>query len=270
MFCLIFCFLFSQTVYAGGWGFHLISTELALHLLPSGALKTQLSKQKTPLLNGSIYPDGGYMNGNDQVAEWTHEKFPSNALEMLEMGSCKKFNSNDCQQEMAFVFGVVAHIMGDCNFDRYFLKGLAQAEFKNDMGAAQRFADLKFDTVIIKGYNHDKKIPAFYQPFDLAYEIYQEQGFELSRKDLSEMQVYQRVLYTALTSYSTHSAQRISKLSPWGTSHYKKGRGGVEETAQRIANLWLKAWKVIEESGEEKLPRFVVSGRWPNKEIDSY
>ena len=268
MYRLLLCILLSQNLNAGGWGFHLISTERALQLLPAGALKSLLLQNKISLLNGSIYPDGGYMNGKEALAEWTHEKFPSEAMGKLEQTSCKNFSSHQCQQELTFVMGVAAHIMGDCNFDRYFLKELAKAEFNNDMDAAQKFSDLRFDTVIIKGYGRDNKVPPFYQAYDLAFAVYQEQGFRINKKDLSEMQTYQRVLYTALTSYATHSAERISKLSPWGTANYKNSRGGVEETAQRIAKLWQEAWKIVVRTNGKKLPRFLVYGGWPNKEIE--
>ena len=269
MYRLLVLTLLSSSLFAGGWGFHLISTKKALESLPEGQFKNILKKNKRALLNGSLFPDGGYVFNYGHLAEWTHhDGFLNSALKKLEKGVCQNFSDEKCQQELTFVFGVVAHIVEDYNFDRYFLRGLADAEFNGNLGAAQHFSDLKFDTVVIKAYGLDKWMPSFYQPKDLVYEIYQEQGYDIEKKDISEMQTYQRVLYSALISYSTHSAERISKLSPWGTSHFKLGKGGVEDTAKKISKLWLKTWEFIKKENQKKLPQFKTWGRWPDNEIE--
>lgn len=259
--------LLSTRLIAGGWGFHLISTEKALETLPQGPLRALLTKELTPLLNGSIYPDGGYVYGQRELAEWTHKYFLNPAFSKLEKQNCKNFRDLKCQKKLAFLFGIIAHIMGDCNFDRYFLRGLAKAEFDGDLDKAQNFSDLKFDTVVIKGYGLDTWVPKFYQPKEFVCKIYQENNFHVTQKDLSEMQSYQRVLYTALTSYATHSGERISHQSPWGTANFKEGVGGVEDTAKKIAEIWQKSWAIIEKSKSKTLPRFVVQGKWPDLEI---
>lgn len=96
--------------------------------------------------------------------------------------------------------------------------------------------------------------------------IYQEKGFRVKAEDLLQMQVYQRVLYTALTVYSPHSAHRIALESPWATKNFTSGSGGVEETAEEIKKIWLS----FEEKNKKSplLPRFKKTGGWPDQTFE--
>ena len=169
---------------AGGWAFHLKSTEEAVKRLPDGKLKDLLERQITPVLNGSKYPDGGYTIGEYDAAYWLHSAdFLNAAFEDLEQGVCQNFDAVQCQRRVAFLFGCIAHEMGDVNFDRYFLTNVAEADFSGNVSKAQEFTDKRFDTVIIKHFKMENWIPSLYNPIDFIHRVFIKKDRSMKKKN---------------------------------------------------------------------------------------
>ena len=266
------CFLFCLPVpiFAGGWAFHMITAKKAISSLPPGELKDILSVYETPVLNGAKYPDIGFSVSETEVSYWLHTaEFMNYLLSSLEEGTCQNFDTQDCRKKLAFVFGCVAHEMGDVNFDKNFLQGVAKADFSGNLSQAQEYTDKRFDTVFIKSYQMHHWLPPFYQPIDLVLGAFQKADIPMQRKSLIAMHSMQALQYSVLIFYAQYAADRIAERSVWAKENHKTGPGGVEDTARAIADLWVRAWEVIESSNKKKLPRFRTWNHgWPNTFID--
>ena len=82
------------------------------------------------------------------------------------------------------------------------------------------------------------------------------------------MQLMQILQYSVLTSYSKYASDRIAQVSPQATKTFATGAGGVEDTADKIANLWMEAWALIKASDYQNMPQFKSSGHWPYNHIE--
>lgn len=267
--CFLLCLFYASPIWSGGWAFHLKSTQKAVDVLPAGELKNLLYEHMTPLLNGAKYPDGGHSLGEYETSHWLHSsEFFNLFIDDIEKFDCKVFNSKECQKKLVFILGCVAHEMGDDNFDRHFLTSVAEADFNGNFSKAQQFTDKRFDTVIIKRYDMFKWVPKIYHPLENVYRAFTKADITVSRKDLRLMQLMQRLQYAVLTSYAENAGERIARISSHATNNFVSGPGGINDTADKIARLWLEAWDVIETSKNMKLPRFRTWGHWPYNNIE--
>ena len=110
---------------------HTWITLKAIELLPKGPLKTLLERPdlRPMLLNGTIFPDGGYAASDDygEIAHW--EPFLVAYLQRLQASG--DVDAAGLSPEVAFVFGVASHQMADQVYDAMFM---AEAKVKDAAG----------------------------------------------------------------------------------------------------------------------------------------
>lgn len=110
---------------------HTWITLKAIELLPKGPLKTLLERSdlRPMLLNGTIFPDGGYAASDDygEIAHW--EPFLVAYLQRLQASG--DVDAAGLSPEVAFVFGVASHQMADQVYDAMFM---AEAKVKDAAG----------------------------------------------------------------------------------------------------------------------------------------
>src|SRR5262245_21782854 len=103
---------------------HTWVTMRGVELLPDGELKKLLSSPDLEpiLVNGSIFPDGGYavQDGFGEIAHW--EPFVSAYLAWLRDEIGPPYDRPEARRYVAFLFGVASHGMGDQIFDSMYMK----------------------------------------------------------------------------------------------------------------------------------------------------
>ena len=133
-----------RSVWANGNNTHIWISLRAVEHLPPGALKDLLADPdyETMLLNGTMFPDGGYVVGDDygEMAHWEdlHDAYREWIME--EFG--KPYDSGQAASHTAFLFGLVSHGMADQVYDSQFM---AIAKVRDADGWADGLLD-GFDT----------------------------------------------------------------------------------------------------------------------------
>ncbi|HCP47117.1 MAG TPA: hypothetical protein DIU15_13820, partial [Deltaproteobacteria bacterium] len=110
--------------HANGQTTHLWITEDALERLPDGDLATLLRQPdlRDPLLNGTMFPDGGYAVGDDygEIAHW--EPFQQAYLRWIRSNFEPPFDGGESAAHVAFLMGLASHGMADEVFDSLFME----------------------------------------------------------------------------------------------------------------------------------------------------
>ncbi len=109
---------------ANGNNTHVWISEEAITHLPDGDLKTLLSRpeNRQMLLNGTFFPDGGSVIGDDygEMAHW--EPFVNAYKDWIVRTFPKPLTRGEAAQHVAFLMGVASHGMADQVFDSMFMK----------------------------------------------------------------------------------------------------------------------------------------------------
>ena len=108
--------LLASLASANGLTSHQWITLQAIEQLPEGDLKTFVSRDdmRRYLLNGALFPDGGYAIGDDygEMAHW--EPFQVHFLDWI--------RESGGDEDKAFLLGLCSHGMGDQTFDSMFME----------------------------------------------------------------------------------------------------------------------------------------------------
>jgi len=107
---------------ANGNDSHLWITKTARSQLPDGTLKRLLSDpaHERALWNGSIFPDGGYVVGNDygEMAHW--EPFVEAYVQWIRARWLPPYDG-EAARHIAFLMGVASHVLADQTYDSMFM-----------------------------------------------------------------------------------------------------------------------------------------------------
>ena len=107
---------------ANGQTTHIWITEAALSALPDGELKELLARPelRDPLINGAMFPDGGYAVGDDygELAHW--EPFQQSYLQWIRDTYAAPYTEGEAADHVAFFMGMASHGMADEVFDSLF------------------------------------------------------------------------------------------------------------------------------------------------------
>lgn len=110
--------------FANGDNSHLWITAQAIEHLPEGRLKDLLREPELQeiVLNGAIFPDGGYVLDDDygEMAHW--EPFIEAYRSWIVSEFGKPFTKGDAARHAAFWLGIASHDMADWVFDSQFME----------------------------------------------------------------------------------------------------------------------------------------------------
>jgi len=109
---------------ANGQTTHVWITEQALLDLEEGELATLLRSpaMRDPLLNGAMFPDGGYAvnDGYGEIAHW--EPFQQAYLQWIRETFSPPWDQGEAAEHVAFLMGLGSHGMADEVFDSLFME----------------------------------------------------------------------------------------------------------------------------------------------------
>ena len=230
---------------ANGQSTHIWITLHALEHLPEGELKDLLTDPALEpiLINGAMFPDGGYPLGDDyaEIAHW--EPFQNRYRDWIRTQYGAPW-TDEGEQHVAFLMGMASHGMADQTFDALFYERGLQHDHASDFGTNS------FDTstdVVWMSMVGPMEYPQDWVPYDTFVQLYAEVGHSVSADTLATGQNLLRVavLWVGNTSQIPDEVDRYAAQFPWMNSHLDDPEvsGNPPCEGRVLAEYWQSVWR---------------------------
>ena len=247
----------ASTAWASGITLHLFMADLAVEYLPPSALKDLLQKNQNAYRSGSIFADSGYA-ANHAYGEFSHWHDFLNQYQQTLIERCPDPGATEnCAKVWAHFFGTVAHALSDNNFDRYFVPQVAAHDFN---GNIDKFTDTGYDFLAILDHQRGYCMLRANHPLEVLLEVFDRQGLAVSVQDLQRGIRKQRLVLLAEPLGSPFAYLYYKARMPWGSRNYLNARGGIRDTAARLASAWSHILAGLEAC---RPTVFASQGGWP-------
>lgn len=260
--CVLLGGFLASPLWASGMTLHIWMAEMAANeFVQIPELRSFLLEQDKAYQSGSIFPDSGYAIEHP-FGEYSHWEDFLNSYYQEIKSRCPKLDSPDCRQAFAHMLGVLAHDIGDVNFDRYFVTEVARQDQGNDTGKAQSFTDPGCDLLAILEHKRAFRFPEFTIPHSFILSAF-ERGGEVTAtpEDIYAGAAIQKLALVGEPLGSPFAYFYYKSKMPWGSKNYLTARGGVVDTARRIAFAWQLAW-IFFHSDDGSGDLFQALGGW--------
>lgn len=240
---------------ANGGNSHTWITFHAIEHLPDGELKRLLSRPeiRTMLVNGAVFPDGGYVVDDDygEMSHW--EPFVEAYIRWIRDSQDHPYTRGEASEHVAFLMGLASHGMADQVFDSTFMDA---ARIYDAAGWSEELLD-SFDTatdvllVADTGVNYLDTLP--WVPADDLSALYLDAfGYEVSANVLDSTQ---ELLHRFVLNYAVSSAadpadvQRYTDQYPWAAEHLMEAAevGSPPCEGEVVADYFLALWDRLHE-----------------------
>ncbi len=232
----------SASAFANGLTSHQWITLEAVEQLPAGELRDLLSRPdlRAALLNGALFPDGGYAVGDDygEMAHW--EPFQMRFLAWIR-------DSGGDDADKAFLFGLASHGMGDQTFDSMFME--RSRVYDAAFGWATGDSMDEATDVALVAAEGPGEVPEVWFP-DVIPELMAEEGHEVSAETMtqgSQLAGFAIAAVGVLGERQDAVASYAEKF-PWANSHIvdPETRCSPVCEAKIVAAYWPSIWDRLE------------------------
>ncbi|WP_176736617.1 zinc dependent phospholipase C family protein [Oligoflexus tunisiensis] len=253
----------SSSLFASGMTLHIWMAEKAANeYVHIPELRAFLQEQSAAYKNGSIFPDSGYAAGH-AFGEYSHWDHFLNSYYAVIDERCPDLSSGACRKAFAHMLGSLAHSIGDVNFDRHFVTAEAHHDHGGDIGTAQSYTDPGCDFLAILEHKRGFKIPDLNLPTAELLAAFDRGGqVSVTAEDMNKGAAIQKLALVGEPLGSPFTYLYYKAKMPWGSKNYVHARGGVNDTARRIAHAWELVW-VRYHRGESPEGLFDSVGGWP-------
>ncbi len=241
---------FCRPAFANGDNSHLWITSEAIAELPEGSLKDMLGDPELLeiVLNGSIFPDGGYVieDGYGEMAHW--EPFIEAYRAWIANHFDKPYTDGEAARHVAFLLGIAAHDMADWVFDSQFME---MARVYDSEGWADGLID-GFDTatdVLLVADTGVALQPESWVPADELSQLYVDAfGYEV---DAATLWTGQDMLHRIVLSYPRETGlnepdkvQDYREQYPWAAANHLDPLvpGSPPTEALVVTAYWQSMW----------------------------
>ena len=215
--------------------------DLALHAL--------LEAHTEQVRAGASFPDVGYVGSNTYGEEAHWQRFVDNYLNRIAARSdCGDITAPDgpCADEIAHVFGVAAHGMGDEVWDWLFEpNGPDREEYWTDPSvptANDGGAETQLDLVAIGRYGVPRPVtPALPDP-SMLLGAFADSGLSGITASQFDLVPGLPVLWDVESSWSNAHLADVEAAMPWMSANLVTAPGGVDFAAVAIAGYWSSLW----------------------------
>jgi hypothetical protein len=245
---------------ANGGNTHAWISLHAVEHLPPGRLKDMLSRPElqSALINGSVFPDGGYVIKDDygEMAHW--EPFVEAYIEWMREEVPHPFDHGAAAEYSAFLFGLASHGMADQVFDSSFVE---RARIEDAAGWSDDLLtshDTATDVMLVAATGVSFVDTPTYVPSAEIAAIYRDRlGYEI---DPGALDSAQNLLHRVVLVYGVSTAQdpvKVAELEaqyPWTAAHLMEDRavGAPPCEGEVVAAYWLALWDRMHDiSGEQ-------------------
>lgn len=229
---------------ANGQTTHTWITLHALDYLPEGELKEFLTREdlQQALLNGAMFPDGGYPQ-HDDYGEMAHWEPFQNRYRAWIVGQEQAPYSDTMAEHVAFLMGMASHGMADQVYDSLYMERAKQNDSASDWGAHSMDEATDVAYAAIFG---PMPTPEDWVPYDQFLQLYTEAGHPVSYDLLSNGQKLLRVAigYVGLASQNPDTVANYADWFPWACGHQDDplALGDPDWESQVIAHYWQDLW----------------------------
>ena len=246
----MFFLIFSSWALANGLTTHSWITTEAISLLPNGDLKDLLADPSLERYwrNGTIFPDGGYPQGDNygEMAHW--EPFQMAYLDWIKTHYQPPW-TDEASQHIAFLLGMNSHGMADQSFDSMYMSRAwvydASADWSLSMDTAT--------DVIFSSLTGPQTVPDAWIPDSAFIPIFESQGHIV---DLNTLENGQDLVRTAVTWVGTAGqtdelVDLYTPQFPWANSNLLSETisGAPPVEAQIVAEYWQVIWDRLHQEG---------------------
>ncbi len=237
-------------VLANGQTTHVWITRHALEHLPQGELRTFLqdAELETPLINGAMFPDGGYAVGHDygEHAHWF--EFQSHYRDWIIENYASDPWSDEGAWHVAFLLGMASHGMADQSFDAMYFSW--SATYDAAFGWAEGVSFDEASDVIWAALTGPQDPPPQEIPGELFVQLYEDLGVEVDLDTMEEGQILLGVALdlVGLLSQNPEVVQDYQEKFPWGGAHLLDGYPGSPPCeGEIVAGYWQEWWDQLHE-----------------------
>ncbi len=222
-----------------------VSLEAIQHL-PEGPIADLLAdpELRNILVNGTMFPDGGYAVGDDygEMAHW--EPLQQAYLAWIRDRYAGEYSGREAQEHVAFLLGLASHGMSDEVFDSLFYERSRAYDPGHDEEVTS--LDTASDVTFARDVGGIPQ-PTSWAPFDELAAIYGDDlGYAVSADTLRSGQGF---LYTALayTEWARTSEERLATFTaefPWAAERMNDATvpGSPPRQAPVVAAYWQDLW----------------------------
>jgi hypothetical protein len=250
---------------ANGCNTHSWISLHALEHLPDGDLKEMLSRPelRAALINGSVFPDGGYVVDDEygEIAHW--EPFVQAYIEWMREDVPHPFNVGDAAEYTAFLMGLASHGMADQVFDSSFVENariLDAANWSEDLFSSH---DTATDVMLVAATGVNFLDTLVWVPTAEIEAIYRDRlGYTVAPGVLDNAQelMHRLVLnYGVSQAMNPDRVQAFNDQYPWTAEHLMGDHeiGAPPCEGEVVASYWLALWdRLHDESGPQN---FVIA-----------
>jgi MYXO-CTERM domain-containing protein len=231
--------------YANGQTTHVWITREALHYLEDGDLRDLLTRDdlKAALLNGAMFPDGGYAvdHGYGEHAHWF--EFQSRYRDWIIDSFEPEPWSDEAAWHVAFLMGMVSHGMADQAFDAMYFDW--SRTYDAEFGWAEGVSFDEASDVIWAALTSPQEVPPREIPGTLFVSLYQDHGVTVSEETMQDGQTLLgfAIEIVGLLSENPDTVLAYQQDFPWGGAHLLQDLPGSPSCeAQLVAGLWQEWW----------------------------
>lgn len=247
---------------ANGGNTHIWISLHAIDHLPEGRLKQMLSRPelRATLINGSVFPDGGYVIKDDfgEMAHW--EPFVQAYIEWMRDDVPHPFDHGDAAKYATFLFGLASHGMADQVFDSSFVE---TARIEDAAGWSDELLtshDTATDVMLVAATGIDYFDTPRWVPATELSTLYRDRlAYEI---DPASLDSAQELLFRIAINYGGSAAANPTTLAdlnaqyPWTAAHLLEENevGAPPCEGEVIASYWMALWDRLHGvSGDENV-----------------
>lgn len=237
--------LLAAAAFANGQTTHLLITEEAIAHVPDGELRELLDRPelRVMLLNGTMFPDGGYAVDDDygEMAHW--EPFQDRYLAYVRDTFGPPPYDGEAAEHVAFLLGLASHGMADQTFDAMYM---ARSRVYD---ASADWSHGSMDTATDVWCAHEqggREPPEDWVPYDVLVSLYADAGYTVDAELLADAQSLLRIAiwYVAEAGANEATAAEYAAQFPWATAHLFDPAvpGSPPTQAEVVAAYWQVLW----------------------------
>ncbi|MBF94737.1 MAG: hypothetical protein CMH58_06200 [Myxococcales bacterium] len=268
---LFYCLLYAGTKEAEACGqqTHTWISLKALELLPESPLRRLLSDpaQHEMLVNGSMFPDGGYAIDHPygEAAHWA--PFHRAYLRWIQEQFDAPYDDPVAATHVAFLMGLTSHGLADEYYDATFFAASRVHDARSDDLDHHDNFDTQTDVLFAAASGHRLEPSATLPMEPILYIFDHVLDLEV---EADQIQRGQELLQTAAWLVATGS-QNPSEIAtahiayPWAGEHIDDEgvSGSPPVIAEAVAAQWQALWAVLQ--GEQSFNDLPVSFSWPRE-----
>jgi len=242
---------------ANGDNTHAWISRHAVERLPPGGLRTFLERPElqSALLNGTVFPDGGYVVKDDygEIAHW--EPYLDAYIESIRTRYGDKLLDGAAAEEVAFLLGMASHDVADQTFDSMFLERAMVHDAAGWSDELFDSIDTASDVIAVADTGESLDIvPKI--PYDALVAVYKDPiGYEVTASVLRQGQdLLDRLVINYGRVTGTSDPDRLAGYRvryPWANEHLLDTTTacGPHCEADIIAAYWQVIWdRLFDES----------------------